>query len=128
MYGLNKVLQKRGDPQINCQKCNFPKIVQQKITEPLPCAGVMFHVLVVSQYDHSMIDLLELDQCSDDNPGPAPASSCRASPTLTQCSHVNYALAILSSSHRSTSGGPALTSLILPCLTQYSHLCLSRTG
>ena len=58
MYGLNKVLQKRGDPQINCQKCNFPKIVQQKITEPPPCAGVMLHVQDVSQCDQPMIDLL----------------------------------------------------------------------
>ena len=44
----------------NCQKCNFPKIVQQKNTEPPPCAGAMFHVLVVSAvmpvYDQPMVD------------------------------------------------------------------------
>ena len=72
MYGLNKVLQKRGDPQINCKKCNFPKIVQQKNTEPPSCAGAMFHVLVVSAvmpvhseapYGHYQLRLYDVEFC-----------------------------------------------------------------
>ena len=123
MYGLNKVLQKRGDPQINCQKCNFPKIVKQKNTEPPSYVGAISHVLyiyciIITQWSIAVAWSMFRWQprtstslilpCVTHTHAMQPCQLCTGDPVFL--AQVNLFESIW---------GPQLTSLILPC----SKLC-----